>query len=110
MKKALITGSEGFVGKYLRTELKQNGYNVIGLDLVPGPHTVCIDLLNPEQVNAFIQAEKPENMEIPEKLEMPDNQKDTESDEFDLSDITHTPKELSREEIIAAAEAAAYDS
>jgi ribonuclease-3 len=31
-------------------------------------------------------------------------------DEFDLSDITHTPKELSREEIIAAAEAAAYDS
>lgn len=31
-----------------------------------------------------------------------------ESDEFDLSDITAQPKELSREEIIAAAEAAAF--
>ena len=30
------------------------------------------------------------------------------SDEFDLSDITATPKELSREDIIAAAEAAAF--
>jgi ribonuclease-3 len=30
--------------------------------------------------------------------------------EFDLSDITHNPRELSREEIIAAAEAAAYES
>ena len=29
-------------------------------------------------------------------------------DEFDLSDITHQSKELSREEIIAAAEAAAF--
>ena len=29
-------------------------------------------------------------------------------DEFDLSDITATPKELSREDIIAAAEAAAF--
>lgn len=32
-----------------------------------------------------------------------------EKDEFDLSDITATPKELSKEEIIAAAEAAAYE-
>ena len=31
------------------------------------------------------------------------------TDEFDLSDITHAPVELSREEIIAAAEAAAYN-
>ena len=31
-----------------------------------------------------------------------------ENDEFDLSDITHNPKELSREEIIAAAEEAAF--
>ena len=33
---------------------------------------------------------------------------DIESDEFDLSDITATPKEPSREDIIAAAEAAAF--
>ena len=31
------------------------------------------------------------------------------TDEFDLSDITHNPSELSREEIIAAAESAAYN-
>ena len=35
---------------------------------------------------------------------------DSGDDEFDLSDITHNPTELSREEIIAAAEAAAYES
>jgi ribonuclease-3 len=29
-------------------------------------------------------------------------------DEFDLSDITHNPQEPSREDIIAAAEAAAF--
>ena len=31
-------------------------------------------------------------------------------DEFDLSDISHMPQDLSREDIIAAAEAAAYES
>jgi len=31
-----------------------------------------------------------------------------ENDEFDLSDITHNPKEMSKEEIIAAAEEAAF--
>ena len=41
-------------------------------------------------------------VETPEKPETP------ETDEFDLSDITHNPVEKSREDIIAAAEAAAY--
>ena len=40
MKKAMITGSEGFVGKYLRAELTANGYDVTGLDLVPGEKSV----------------------------------------------------------------------
>ena len=38
----------------------------------------------------------------------PEPQQDPSVDEFDLSDITAEPKELSREEIIAAAEAAAF--
>ena len=33
---------------------------------------------------------------------------ESEEDEFDLSDITHNPEEPSREDIIAAAEAAAF--
>ncbi len=65
----------------------------------------------------IIKAEKPETTvdeEQPEPLvdEKPQAQKAPEAevnDEFDLSDITHAPSELSREEIIAAAEAAAYD-
>lgn len=60
MKKALITGSEGFVGKYLRQELEQNGYEVTGLDLVSGSKTIQADLLNPDQVNTIIQNEKPD--------------------------------------------------
>ena len=55
----------------------------------------------------IIQAEKPE---IPEAPDIPKNPETSETDEFDLSDITHQPKELSREEIIAAAEAAAYEA
>ena len=47
--KALITGSEGFVGKYLRAELEAHGYDVTGLDLVPGEKTVAVNLLEPEK-------------------------------------------------------------
>ena len=50
----------------------------------------------------------PESPEIPETPETPMAQSVPPDDEFDLSDITHNPKELSREEIIAAAEEAAF--
>ncbi len=60
--KALITGSEGFVGKYLRAELEANGYEVMGLDLKAGPNTLSVDLLDPEQVKDAIQKIKPESI------------------------------------------------
>jgi GDP-4-dehydro-6-deoxy-D-mannose reductase len=39
--KALITGSEGFVGPYLRRELESNGYEVIGLNHSGNPEYKC---------------------------------------------------------------------
>ena len=44
--KALVTGSLGFVGRYLRTELEQNGYEVIGIDIREGAQTRKLDLLD----------------------------------------------------------------
>ena len=58
--KALITGSEGFVGKYLRAELEAHGYDVTGLDLVPGEKTVAVNLLEPEKVETLLQEVQPE--------------------------------------------------
>ena len=49
----------------------------------------------------------PEKPYIPETPDISDNPTSA-NDEFDLSDITHNPKDLSKEEIIAAAEAAAF--
>ena len=58
--KALITGSEGFVGKYLRAELEAHRYDVTGLDLVPGEKTVAVNLLEPEKVEALLKELYPE--------------------------------------------------
>ena len=43
------------------------------------------------------------------KKEIKESREAEAADEFDLSDITATPKELSKEDIIAAAESAAYE-
>ncbi len=58
--KALITGCNGFVGPYLRAELEKSGYEVKGLDLLPGKDTLVADLLKPEEINAVLSAEKPD--------------------------------------------------
>ena len=60
MKKALITGSLGFVGRYLRMELVQNGYEVTGLDIREGENTICADLLDAEQTRLAMQAVHPD--------------------------------------------------
>ncbi|MBP0018931.1 MAG: NAD(P)-dependent oxidoreductase [Cyanobacteria bacterium SBLK] len=35
----LLTGSSGWLGRFLASELSQAGYRVIGLDIAPGSHT-----------------------------------------------------------------------
>jgi len=60
VKKALITGSQGFVGFYLRQELEQNGYDVTGLDIQAGAKTVQADLLNPEQMKSVVAECRPD--------------------------------------------------
>lgn len=58
--KALITGSQGFVGRYLRQELEQNGYDVTGLDIQAGEKTVQADLLDAEQIKTVVARCEPD--------------------------------------------------
>lgn len=58
--RALITGSQGFVGGYLRRELEQNGYEVTGLDVQPGEKTVQADLLDAERITQLVGELKPD--------------------------------------------------
>ncbi len=58
--KALITGSRGFVGPYLRAELENHQYQVIGLDLQADDQTMQGDLRNAEAVMQIIDQVKPD--------------------------------------------------
>lgn len=59
MKKALILGADGFVGRYLSRELKDNGYQVIASSR-RGEYP-C-DILNSEQLRDLIGQEKPDTV------------------------------------------------
>ena len=56
--KALITGSLGFVGKYLRAELENNGYEVVGLDILSGEKTLQADLLDAAQIERIVEEQR----------------------------------------------------
>ena len=58
--RALITGSQGFVGRYLRRELEETGYEVEGLDIQTGEGAVQADLLDPEEIKAAISQVQPD--------------------------------------------------
>lgn len=58
--KALITGSEGFVGRYLREELAHSGYEAVGLDVQPGEGTLAVDLLDAGALCDAVRAVSPD--------------------------------------------------
>lgn len=60
MKRALITGSEGFVGRYLRAELENHGYTVTGLDVQAGDGTIQCDLLDAQQTLQAVEKVMPD--------------------------------------------------
>ena len=58
--RALITGSLGFVGHYLRGELDRNGYDVTGLDVREAEKTVVCDLLDAAQTLQTVKDVNPD--------------------------------------------------
>lgn len=58
--RALITGSRGFVGNYLRRELEENGYSVFGMDLIADGQTLAGDITNPVQLREILHAIQPD--------------------------------------------------
>ncbi|PIY31784.1 MAG: GDP-mannose 4,6-dehydratase [Candidatus Infernicultor aquiphilus] len=60
MKKALITGGEGFVGGHLRAELEDNGYQVISTSRLPKDGFVKMDIKNYEEIRSVLNEHKPD--------------------------------------------------
>ena len=58
--KALITGSRGFVGGYLRRELEAHGYTVTGVDIVADEQTICADICSLEQMREALHRAQPD--------------------------------------------------
>ncbi|EWM54097.1 GDP-mannose 4,6-dehydratase [Ruminococcus flavefaciens] len=58
--KALITGSAGFYGKNLCTELEGNGYEVIRCDLKAENSIISMDILNSDMVLDIISQHRPD--------------------------------------------------
>ena len=59
--KALVIGAMGFAGRALTKELKDNGYEVIGTDIVSdGDDVIKADMLNKKEAFDLIEKIKPE--------------------------------------------------
>lgn len=58
--KAMITGSRGFVGGYLRRELEDHGYTVVGLDIAADERTIAGDITNLQQLCEILREVQPD--------------------------------------------------
>lgn len=59
-RRALVTGSTGFLGKWLCRELRASGFSVIEHSRRPTFGQVAIDLESPSEVRRFLTEERPE--------------------------------------------------
>ena len=57
--KALITGSEGFVGMHLCAEFEENGYEVVRCDITENDNTVLMDIMRINDVKRILEQYKP---------------------------------------------------
>lgn len=60
--KVLLTGADGFTGRYVRAELEQAGYTVIatGSHMAPGPHQQTLDITSLEDCRRVIESAQPD--------------------------------------------------
>ncbi len=60
-RKALITGSKGFVGPYLKSELQANGYDVFGIGKEPGTEAdyLSVDITDVSGINEAVKKIQP---------------------------------------------------
>ncbi len=91
-----------FAAKANRTKMEEEP-----VQTVPDTETTD-DFIVEQEKKAPQKAQRPRQEKAPEPAPAETPAADGEPDEFDLSDITATPAEMSREDIIAAAEEAAF--
>ena len=95
-----------FAAKTARTQMEEEPAMAVP-DIEPKPQDFIITQDNDDNPPAEPQKARPAK---PAKKPADETDLDLHCDEFDLSDISATPEEKSREDIIAEAEAAAYGS
>ena len=60
MKKALITGSAGFIGTHLANEFRANSYEVIRCDLQETADIISMDIMKPEKIREVLSKYEPD--------------------------------------------------
>lgn len=58
--RTMITGSRGFIGSHLSTELEKNGYEVIKCDLVEGDGNIAMDIMSQAKIQSVLEKYKPD--------------------------------------------------
>ena len=80
MKKVLITGCEGFIGRNLSFYLKQKDYDVFGADVIQSNNkNACqVDLLDLNSIQSLLEIIKPDvifhcagNASVPSSIQNP---------------------------------------